>query len=55
MRMGPEAIQCGGMRIEDIVNLSQIWLIGRVERTAYSLTNQWMISRRIVCLGWNFR
>jgi hypothetical protein len=36
-------------------NVSQMWLMGHVERAGYSLTNQWIMSRRLVCSGWNVR
>ena len=35
----------GPIIIRGMVNFSQMWLIGRVERTASSLINQWIIAR----------
>ncbi|MEE8126441.1 MAG: hypothetical protein V3T42_11550, partial [Nitrospirales bacterium] len=40
----------GGM-----VNGSQMWLMGHMERTVYFLIKQWSLSRRLVCSGWTVR
>ena len=46
---GEPRSQCTENGQEGIVNLSQVWLIGHVKRTAESLIIQCITSRQIVC------